>query len=185
MRVSPVRRFILAGLAATTLMSSGGCRSTPIRHQAAHRPPAPIVTKSQSTEAVSEPDIDATRPALSKSVRTRSDSPTILQASQESEIASSRQSPGTAKQPLFEIPSELPGADAAPLNLPPIDENESAQDRAAKINKLYRPLSTVRPARRCRRIKPNGTSRRCKRSHGNGMPPCRPLNRVGRRLAVR
>lgn len=47
------------------------------------------------------------------------------------------------ERPLFEIPKELPGSDAPQLQVPPSDPKESDDVRSSKIEKLYRPLSTV------------------------------------------
>ena len=141
MRACAVRRLISVGVAVTTL-TSWGCRTAPTRSQAVHRPTPPIVTKSQVADIPLETADDATSP-LSPSACKRAASPTIVPASTQSDASASRRNGNSPKQPLFEIPRELPGADAAPLNLPPMDPNESAEERAEKINKLYRPLSSV------------------------------------------
>ncbi|MCX7422975.1 MAG: TolC family protein, partial [Planctomycetia bacterium] len=49
------------------------------------------------------------------------------------------------ERPLFDIPSEIPGSDALPLHVPSSDSKESDEIRSSKIEKLYRPLSTVGP----------------------------------------
>ena len=151
MRACTVRRLILLGVTVSAL-TSWGCRSSPTRSQAVHRQAAPTVAKPPAAKIPFEANDTATdenhtaTSALSQSARTHSASPKIVQASRQSEAPAARRDADAPKQPLFEIPRELPGADAAPLNLPPIDPNESAESRAAKINRLYRPLSSVRPA---------------------------------------
>lgn len=51
----------------------------------------------------------------------------------------------SGERPLFEIPSELPGSNAPPLRVPSSVPNETDDVRASKIEKLYRPLTPVRP----------------------------------------
>ncbi len=162
MRLMDVRRSMV--IAGALLVSLLGCRSSSVPTQGFVQRPAIGSTVASTAESFQRTSDDSTASnttantatfqavAKSEEKTAKSDSPN-KQKSNDGKIVrvsatKNLQGDGErrAERPLFEIPKELPGSDAPQLHVPPSDPKESDEVRSSKIEKLYRPLSSVNPS---------------------------------------
>lgn len=112
-----------------------------------HQRDTGLVNESAITHVVaSESPAHATAPTEPERSSARRADKHVVPASAVVQKSASRESESSPRRPLFDIPKEVPGSDAPPLRVPPSEPNETEEARAAKIDKLYRPLAAVRSA---------------------------------------
>ncbi len=146
-------------IAGVLLMTALGCRSSSVPTRGfVQRPPIgstvastvePLqrtsgnstTTSTATTQLLAEPEVKTTKSDSVKEQKSNGGKIVRVSAMKTLQGDAERR----VERPLFDIPSEIPGSDALPLNMPSSDPKESDEMRSSKIEKLYRPLSTVGP----------------------------------------
>lgn len=127
--------LVLGGIA----LCGSGCQSYSARHAVENR------VQTLPSGGI---DSSAGRAALSTSSAHHDPAviPAVFQTDVEikpSERSAKKPTSESAPRRRLEIPSDIPGSEAAPLRLPPVDPNESDNARRQRVEKLYEPLPNV------------------------------------------
>ncbi|MCA9054035.1 MAG: TolC family protein [Planctomycetaceae bacterium] len=127
-------RLAAASLGITGIICTAGCRSAsaPVATTDWAETPADRASAPTSTAAVREADNEA--PAKAKVTDGPPASAVIL--------ASALQVDDSAGGQRFEVPEEIPGAEADPLRLPPFDPTQSHEQRRSAIESLFPDVPT-------------------------------------------